>query len=797
MNLIDTIRPSNAKAGLVARASIATLAIALSASAALAQEAAPASTPGVPEVAADEGNVIEDIVVTARRRAESAQTTPVAVTAISGEQLEKLAVVRLSDMASLAPSVKITSGSGSANSPVIFIRGIGTITTAMYAEPSVGLYVDGVYMPRPSGNAFDIPDVERLEVLRGPQGTLFGRNTTGGAVLITTATPTDEASGKISLGYASNNETVVSGVIQTGEIGKTGFKAKIAGQVHTRDGWVESPNLPKSDWGGNQKGANLNVALRGEIGKLTVDNRLRYAKVDSFTSWETLGGTAAALAAYSAAAAANPASPPFIVSGTKPRDFSYRDPRSLGNAEIEGWGNVLTLDYEFSEAARLRSITSYQRLDQDLAVYLGANHVLARVANPRVAGNVIEPVSVHVTTDNPGDQKQWSQEFQLTGDLGQFNYLAGLFFYDEKVAESIDTVLGSAVAVTPVPTFVNVARTVDYDQKTKSWAGFGQVSFVPEALDDRFELTGGLRYTKDKKTENSVSTSTTVTTTTTRHPTDTTGEWDNWGYLGSASFKFTPRIMAYARVSSSYRAGGFNNIAAAPAPYNPEKAISYEAGLKSDLFDRRVRLNATVYKTDYDDLQITQLVTTPNPAGGTISTTFISNAGKAQYTGFELEGTALLSEHFQIDGNVGYIDPEYKEYTFVVNGVPTDVRAEANFSYVPRWTSRIGAQATTGETTWGEFTLRGDYSEKSSADLASVDRLSPTTRLFKTGKDKNLSARLIWSKIPVGDVELTAQVYGENLTNNRFINFATDFSSLATVLFNRPRSYGIRVSAAF
>ena len=793
MNLFDTIRPSNAKAALVARASIATIAVTLAAGTASAQEAATAEA----QVAAEDTNVIEDIVVTARRRAESAQTTPVAVTAIGGEQLEQLAVVRLSDMASLAPSVKITSASGSANAPVIFIRGIGTITTAMYAEPSVGLYVDGVYMPRPTGNAFDIPDVERLEVLRGPQGTLFGRNTTGGAVLITTATPTDEASGKVAMGYGTNNEVLVSGVIQTGEIGNTGFKAKIAGQIHNRDGWVESPNLPKSDWGGNEQGANFNIAVRGDIGKLTVDNRLRYAKIDSFTSWETLGGTPAALAAYTAAAAANPASPPFIVSGTTPRDFSYRDPRSLGNAEIEGWGNVLTLDYEFSDAARLRSISSYQRLDQDLAVYLSGNHVLARVANPRVAGNVIEPISPHVTTDNPGDQKQYSQEFQLTGDLGDFNYLAGLFLYNEKVHERIDTVLGSVIATTPVPTFVNVARTVDYDQKTKSWAGFGQLSFVPEALDDRLELTGGLRYTKDKKIENSVSTSTTVATTTTRHPTDTTGTWDNWGYLASASFRFTPRIMAYGRVSSSYRAGGFNNIAAAPAPYNPEKAISYEAGLKSDLFDRRLRLNATVYKTDYDDLQITQLVTTPNPAGGTVSTTFISNAGKAEYQGFELEATALLGEHFQLDGNVGYIDPKYKEYVFVVNGVPTDVRAEANFSYVPSWTSHIGAQAMTGETSWGEFTLRGDYSEKSSTDLASVDRLAPTTRFFRSGKDKNLSARIIWSKIPVGDVELTAQVYGENLTNNRFINFATDFSSLATVVFNRPRSYGIRISAEF
>lgn len=789
-------RPRSDKMRVAVRASAAAIAIATLSNGAAAQDAVTAASAATTASAATENHaVIEDIVVSARRRVENAQSIPVAVTAIGGQQLEDLAVVRLSDVAALAPSVKVTSASGSANAPVIFIRGIGTITTAMYAEPSVGLYVDGVYMPRPTGNAFDLPDIERLEVLRGPQGTLFGRNTTGGAVLITTQTPRDEASGRMQFGYGSNNEMLISGIVHTGEIGKTGFKAKIAGQFHQRDGWVGSPNYAKSDWGGNEKGVNFNVALVGEIGNLKVDNRARYSKIESFTSWEILGGTPAALAAYGASAAANPSGPPFIVSGKKPRDFSYRDPRSTGNAEIEGYGDVLTLDYEFSEAARLKSITAYQVLDQDLSIYLGGDYVLGRVANPRTPGNVIEPVSAHVTTDNPGHQKQFSQELQLSGDLGQFQYLAGLFLYDEKVREKIDTILGSVVAVTPVVTFVRVDKSVPYSQHTKSWAGFGQLSFTPSAFDDRLEVSAGLRYTKDTKNETSRTIQTTFATSNTTH--SAKDSWDNWGYAGSLSYKFTPSIMAFARIASSYRAGGFNNIALSPAPYDPEKAVSYEAGLKSDLFDRRLRLNATVYKTDYDDLQITQLVTTPNTGGGTTSTSFISNAGKATYKGFELEATALLGEHIQIDGNVGYIDPKYKRYTFVIGGVATDVTSEAHFAYVPTWTTHIGAQFRSSETSLGVFTVRGDYSFKSSTDLASVDRLAPTTRFFKSGADKDLSARIIWSKIPVGGVALTAQVYGENLTNHRFINFATDFSSLATVVFNRPRNYGLRISAEF
>ena len=741
---------------------------------------------GATSVAPAERASIEDIIVTARRREESAQSTPVAVTAIGGQQLKDLASVRLSDIASLAPSVKITTASGSANAPVIFIRGIGTITTAMYAEPAVGLYVDGVYMPRPTGNAFDLPDVERLEVLRGPQGTLFGRNTTGGAVLITTQTPTNESSGRVEIGYGSNDEMLVNAVLQTGEIGNSGFKAKFAGQIHKRDGWVNSPGFNQSDWGGNEKAANLSFALRGDVGKLTIDNRLRYSKVDSFTSWQIIGGTPAALTAYTNSAAANPSGPPLIISPT-PLDISYRDPRLPGNATIHGWGDVLTLDYHASDALRLKSITSYNILDEVLVGYLGGSYILGTVLNPVTPGNTKEPISVHAAPYNPGHQKQFTQEFQVAGDLGQFNYLGGLFYYNEDVNENVTTILASAVGAS----FIRVNKSVVYSQNTQSWAGFGQIGFKPAFLDDRFEITGGLRYTKDDKSETSTTVQTTTSTTTSTQ--SGKNSWDNLGYSVSASFKFTPAVMLYGRLASSYRAGGFNNIALAAQPYDPEKAVSYEAGLKTEFFDRRLRLNATVYKTDYDNLQVNQFI-----SNGTTSTSFIANAAKATYKGFEIEGAAVLGQHFSIDGNVSYIDPEYKSYLFVVNGVSTDIKSTAHFNYIPEWTFHVGGQVKTSETDYGQLTFRVDYSEKSSTDLASVDQFSPVIKAFKSGKDINLAMRMIWSKIPVSSkLNLTAQAYVENLTNQRYITFATDFTSLATAAFNRPRNVGVRLIGNF
>ncbi|MFZ2982173.1 MAG: TonB-dependent receptor, partial [Sphingobium sp.] len=203
--------------------------------------------------------------------------------------------------------------------------------------------------------------------------------------------------------------------------------------------------------------------------------------------------------------------------------------------------------------------------------------------------------------------------------------------------------------------------------------------------------------------------------------------------------------------------------------------------------------NATLYKTDYDNLQVNQFI-----SNGTTSTNFIANAAKAAYKGFEVEGTAVLGQHFQVDGNVSYIDPEYKSYFFVVNGVLTDIKSTAHFSYVPEWTFHIGGQVKTSETDYGALTFRVDYAQKSSTDLASVDQFSPVVKNIRSGRDINLSARVIWTKIPVSSkLNLTAQAFVDNLTDQRFITFATDFTSLGTAVFNRPRNFGVRLIGQF
>jgi iron complex outermembrane receptor protein len=727
---------------------------------------------------------LADIIVTARRRAERAETAPLPITAISGRDIEQRVLTRLSALADLAPNLKITQGSGSANAPVVFIRGIGTLSTTLYTEPAVALYVDGVYTPRATSGAFDLPDLERVEVLRGPQGTLFGRNTTGGAIMLVTQAPTDEPSAKVSVGYGRYDDKMFSGVVQTGAIGQSDWRLKIAANWRQRDGWVRTPGLSRSDWGGNEKDLGLTAALAGSLGDLEIDNRLRYARNESFTAWQAIGGTPAAITAYTNSAAANPSGPPLVLS-RKALDLSYRDPRVQGNAEIKSWGDTLTLSYPIAETAQLKSISNYAEIDQHLRNYLGGSFILGTVLNPRNPAQRVEPISVHAAPTNAGTQKQFSQEVQVAGDLADFEYVLGLYYWWEKVNENVTTVLNSPVGAA----WIRLDRSVTYEQTTRSYAAFGEVKWKPASLEEKLEVTLGGRYTKDKREIDTGIVQTTTTTTTTNQ----TGknDWGNFGYSGSISYRWVPGFMTYGRIASSFRAGGFNALAPGAPGWDPEKAITYELGWKLTALNRHLRLDGNVFQIDYDNLQVNQF-------NSVTRTNFIVNAAKARYRGFELEGALMLGEHVQLDGNVGYVDPKYKEYNQIVGGVVTNVGSTAHFAYLSKWSTHVGAQVKTSPMPMGVATFRVDYSTKSSARLAVIDSLAPTLQGFRTGTQKELSARVILSDIPAGDnVKLTAQLFGENLTNNRYYSFATDFGSLATAIFNRPRTWGARLTAEF
>jgi iron complex outermembrane receptor protein len=763
---------------------------------------------------------LDEVVVTARRVNENVQTTPVSVSAVSTEQIHALNITRLDGIQQLAPNLTVVTNGPSSVAPMLFLRGIGSPSVALYSEPPVALYLDGVYTPRPTSAAFDVPDMRNIEVLRGPQGTLFGRNTTGGAILITTESPHQDPGGSARISYGSDNDLLGSLVVHTGNIGGAPVRAKLVLQGHDRDGWVRFPGYASSEWGGSLHSKSAALTVAGELGeRLSYEAAANYGDLRSAVGFQTLAASPGAVAYFSQSPTYG--GPPLLMS-LKPLDLAYRDPRLINNeARISSSGERLTLAWDGGEALQLKSISAYSRITQDLTGQLGGSYVLGKV---NVLGvTTIAPIITHVTPAEPGKQQQFSQEFNAVGELGEFSYVAGLYYFNEKADETIRTLQMTAPANAASVVTVN-DRSVIYGEETKSYAGYGQISYKPHAFDDKLEISAGLRWTKDDKTLTSqtFSTSSATGVTTITGTSAATGlpaigtsgivastgaaSWQNTGWSASISYQLTPTVYSFLRASSAFRAGGFNAISTNSPGYSPEKAISYEGGVKSEWFDRRLRVNLVGFHTDYRDLQISQYIGPP------VNTTFITNAGRSTYDGYEVEAQAVLGGGFTADANYGYVFPKYETYTIGAIPLPAicatvkndpscfqNAAGIARFPFLSKQSLHIGLQYASPPTAVGVFTLRTDYSYKSSFMFGALDILSANNTKVKSGIDRNLSARIILSDIPVpGEgLRLKVQLYGDNLTDNRTIVEAVDLSTTMNGIFNRPRNYGVILSAEF
>jgi iron complex outermembrane receptor protein len=745
-----------------------------------ANDPAPAPTAG----ADTDANQLEEIVVTARKTAENLQTTPVSISSLSADTLAERNVFSVAQVANLTPNLNILAAPSNGAGAIIYLRGIGAIGSTADADPPVTIYVDGVVQPRPTGNAFDLPDVERIEVLRGPQGTLFGRNTTGGAISIVTSRPTEEFGGKAQISYGRYNDARASVVLNTGELGETSLKAKLTFQTRSTDGYIKTVGRGASTSAGYSDNLGLSLTLEGDLSDtITVSNRIDYNKLNALPAYQLVFANPNA-ATYFGNSPAN-GGPPAFISPDPQKDGFYIDPRRLFDPSAEAWSNTLIVTADLSESAQLKSITGYRELDQRQSGQLGGSALRGVVSNPLVVGQPVENVNPLVTPYDYVKQHQWSQELQLTGTIGDFSYATGLYYFDEHATDDITVITNAPNAAGTASARTTQVRFFSFD--SRSLAAYGQLNWKPASLEERLELSGGLRYTEDKK---DVVRQTRVNGTL-FGPDPVSKKWDNIGWAASASYRATDLVMLYARAASAYRAGGYNATQIGSPPFDPEKAIAIEGGVKADLFDRRARLNATVFKTFYDDLQILQRDAVAN-------TNFTSNAAKATYEGVELEGTILPGGGFQLDGSLGYVNPKYQEYIFRTAAGEQNLANVARFPLVAKWTWNVGAQIEIPDTGFGSITPRVEYSFRSSFFFQPIDSLSPNNTRLGAGEKKLLNARLTFADIPLGGVEnLQLQFYGENLTNNRTYEAATDFSYAGTASFSRPRTYGVRLMAEF
>ncbi|MBA4761826.1 TonB-dependent receptor [Sphingomonas sp.] len=684
---------------LLSCAATSALLVAVGADAAHAQSG-PGATPGGPE--ADASPAIEEIIVTARKREENLQNTPIAITAVSAAQLEAKGAVDLTAMQNIAPNLTLKTGGGTSGAtftPVINIRGIGQGDFTINTDPGVGVYIDGVYLGRSLGSVLDLADVERVEVLRGPQGTLFGRNTIGGAISMVSKAPDPSAlSGTISLAGGSREFAQVRASVNLPI--SDNLAIRVAAMARHRDGYVDA--LEYNDFRlGGEKLWGVRAALRYEpTSNLTIDLAFDHTERRDPPSAAValqLGDVSVAQTGPTGTLAtafnrgnvpASVARPPFI-SVDAPRcatDAAFRNSSRTcyGNAWLEGnrgnhsvWtdraGNKITPSNDLN-------VTGYMgTLALDTGIGTFKSITAYREFDSTFYGDLdFTPYPIFGNNNAPFNQQQFSQELQLVGSAfdGRIDYVLGGYYFEESGDQAVDLFApgnipaAQAPALAPfLPYFQTTTRTIDNSSK----AGYAQLTF---AITDALKLTGGIRYTDEKK-DYVVTQSRSVGAVQSAAGVQSTKLWTP---MVNLAWQATENILLYGTYSEGYRAGGFaarfSGGLISPLPsYDPEFVISYEAGLKTQLFDRRLTFNLAAFRIDYSDIQVT--ATTQGLAG------FVLNLADARFTGFEAEARAVIGGGFTLTASAGYTD---KKLTFVNPGT---VSSEGTNAVVPITTDSI------------------------------------------------------------------------------------------------------------
>ncbi|MFY9351055.1 MAG: TonB-dependent receptor [Sphingobium sp.] len=753
---------------------------ALSGGHALAQ----ASSEAVPPPSGTQG--IADIIVTARRVDESLQTTPIAVSVVSGAELESRAVDDLKDLARITPNLTLEgaarSSGGGFNSSA-FLRGVGQDEFLITFEPGVGTYIDGVYLGRTVGGVLDLQDVQRVEVLRGPQGTLFGRNTIGGVVQVVSNPPVDRFEGSLSAGLRTDEGVDLDGTVNV-PLGE-GIFFRASGQYRRQDGYSVNRTT------GQELGYIDRLVGRAQLrlvpsDRLTIDlaidgSRARQAGVPtSLIDLVLVNNGSPTLAAlynlFNAGSLCTSGCPSSSMSITAAdvrrgeRDFSTINDKQINDADL--WGAAGTIAFEVSDALTLKSITAYREMSALFSADLDGTD--SRLVN-----------TLYDTR-----QDQFSQELQATGSLwdDRLSYVAGLYYFRESASEvgdirifpglfqifealpgpSFPVVSGANCATSPQlcaggagnPSnqfFDNMFLT-DSSIRSRSYAAYGQVNFE---IATGLRVTGGLRYTNDRKT---------FDYSALRNggsgavygangllyaidPTRRVGKYDAWTPKFGIDWQASPSLFLYASAAKGFKSGGFNGRATTNADFSafgPETIWSYEVGAKTDLFDRRLRLNMAGFYSDYTDIQTTVAVQIPT---GTASP--VLNAGAARIYGAEIEAQAIVARGLRITAGIGLLNARYTRDT------PPNIVDGGRLPKAPEFQGSLAAEYRTAVFGDYEWMLRGEVSHRSRQENEPSNYAAVAQPAYTL-----LSAR---TQISSPDKRWTFAIWGKNLTDETYL----------------------------
>ena len=721
----------------------------------------------------DQDTATGDIVVTARRTDERIQRVPSSISAFNERALDRIQAQDTTGLQGAVPNLNIVQGRGSSNATNIFIRGIGQPDALQTFDPAVGVYVDDVYLSRIRGNQLDLLDVERIEVLRGPQGTLYGKNTIGGAIKFVSRKPGDELHAEGSASIGSYSQFDLRGNI-SGPLSE-GISAGVSIMRSSRDGFVEDRNDDREYNDRDSFGVRGALAFTPSS-NVRIDLTADYSHDDAALN---VGRPVNNLVTFSGGilVVTDP------VGSGKYKWKGETTPGFPNSTKLTHYGFAGTAAIDLTDALTFKSITAYRNLETDDYVDIDATHY--------EVGDVFVGV----------DQHQFSQEFQLAYTSDRLSGVAGLYYLNEDIESHQEAFADDLLG----PAFLNSGflRTIDDKLNTKSYAAYANASYeiVPAV-----RLSAGIRYTEEKKdywrtTSTFFSLLPAFNTTYVFAPPK--GKWHDTSPMVSLDWQATPDTMVYARVAKGFKSGGFNgraNTVAESTEYDPETVWSYEAGFKTTIA-KQLRLNGAVFYNDYKDFQARVSGLDTDPVTGLPSPKLsVLNAGKLRIQGAELEASWTPIQNLLIDGQLGYLDAEYKEFDdarFIAFGGDRSFQTPA---FAPKWTLRLGTQYTFDLGGTGGITIGGQTRYRSRQALA-VDNTLVNSDVEVEGLFQNgywvEDARIVWEN---ASKKLALGLYANNLTDKAYKTDAQEFSSVGnirTVYYGNPRTFMLKFTARY
>jgi len=782
---------------------------------------------------AQPSGALEEVVVTAERRSVQLQNTPIAITALSGEAMQARNLVNISDVGAYVPSTVLAPlGAGWGATMAAFIRGIGLGDNILSFEPGVPIYVDDVYIGRPQGAMLDLLDLERVEVLRGPQGTLFGKNAEGGTIRMISVKPKGDDSGYAEVTFGNFNRidaramadiAIVPGVVNA----RFSFASRTADGYFTNLDYVcvngpgslgsMAPAIApgsncKTSTSGNENTQSGRAAFRFLIGQDAELNLIydqtrqsqegpadKYTVIDGAfpnafpnTLWGNL--------TYGSLGNATAGPPAYI---GKPIGYDSRfltnnfytsygnygtDPISGRNVpninDLNHWGVNATLDWKLNDSVSLKAVTAYRAF-----------------TNQYGRDSDGSPLSENSTYDD-ASHHQFTEEITLTGKVARLDWATGAFYYDALDSDRGYDVLYPCTVQNPAVCIHEQDQYVT--QTTKNWAVFAHGNFQ---VTDQFSITGGGRYTSDQKDATVYITNFDPTVTSTAGnvngqyvPTSTT----HFDYDFSLNYQWTPDLMTYVRYSTGFKGGGFSprpSDALQTAPFAPEYLKTAELGEKAEFLDHRVRFNADFYYSKYLNQQTfsQQLDSLGNNWFREV------NAGTARIWGLEGELQAEPIENLRIDGSFGYLN-----YWLESNGgnallfTGNNCGGETCYSpRTPKYTGALGVQYSIPVAGGGRVTPRLDATYQSTIYFNANNGCLGSFTPQGCGQTDNqdgyalLNGRLSYE---TADKKWQASLWGRNLTDKEYF-----YGKLSLITFfgreqgnpAPPREWGVTFQRKF